>query len=434
MKAEIAHPAASAPIGTPSATPRRAANPWYVLGVLLLMQTFNYADRYLLAGLAQPIKTDFGLSDSFLGLLMGPAFAVLYTTLSVPLARHADRSSRRIVLATGCFVWSLFTILSGVASNGWWLAGARVGVGIGEAAFIGAAYSLLASSFPAHRRGKAFAILSLGIYIGQLGGYVAGPAIAAVADWRAAFILIGLLGVGLAALAFFTIAEPPHDKANGAEPPGASLWRTFATLWRQPTYRHMNLGMAFGTFSGMAFSMWAPSLFVRRFDIPLHEATALFGSAFMTFAIIGMLSFGWLADRLSRRDPRWPLRLSSFALMVATVATACTVISPDMRSVVLIAVPAGLLGGGWLIGIKASLVGILPENDRATGVALFTLLTTFIGTVFGPFFVGALSQSLGGSAAALQMAMLVAVAAGLPAALLLWRASTALPRTQSSNE
>ena len=109
----------------------KLTNKWVVLALLLSVALVNYGDRYLLAGLVEPIKAEFGVSDGFMGLLMGPAFALLYSLLAIPIARYADRVSRVAILCTGCIVWSGFTILSGFANDPWMLALARVGVGVG---------------------------------------------------------------------------------------------------------------------------------------------------------------------------------------------------------------------------------------------------------------------------------------------------------------
>lgn len=109
-------------------------NRWLALALLVLVAVLNYADRFLISGLAEPIKAHFGIGDAMMGLLMGPAFALLYAVFTLPIARLADRRSRILIIAAGCGVWSFFTMLSGMAASANMLALARVGVGIGEAA------------------------------------------------------------------------------------------------------------------------------------------------------------------------------------------------------------------------------------------------------------------------------------------------------------
>ncbi|ARS29172.1 hypothetical protein KC8_18025 [Sphingomonas sp. KC8] len=415
-----------------SAAAGRITSAWYALAVLLIVYGFNYADRYLLAGLAEPIRHDLGLDDRFIGLLMGPAFALLYSVASLPIARLADRRSRVAIMALGCLVWSGFTVLSGMAQDGWTLAAMRVGVGIGEAAFIAPAYSVLADRFAPERRGIAFAILGLGVYLGQMGGYVAGPAIAATGDWRDAFYWVGGVGAAIAVITYFTVAEPPRGQ-RPAQAPQAGLWSTFRLLWRKDAYRQMNIGLVLGTLSGMAFGMWAPSLFVRRFEISLADATGAFGTAFSISAIVGMIGFGLLSDRLVRRDPRWPLRMAAGALAIATAMISLATVASGMTMVIAVAIPAGLLGGGWSVGVLASVQRVLDDRIRATGTALFTMFNMLGGVLMGPFIVGLLSEPLGGEAAGLQMALLITIAAGIPGALMLWKAADSLVKDRALN-
>lgn len=415
------------PLGSAEPTAQRQmTNAWYMLVILLILHSFNYADRFLIAALAEPMKLELGLSDSFVGMLMGPAFAVLYTIFSIPLARLADRTSRIMVICGGCVVWSVFTILSGFATTGWMLALMRIGVGIGEAAFIAPAYAMLADSFSPNRRGVAFALFGLGIYLGQMGGYIGGPAIAVTEGWRGAFIWVGGLGACIAALGYLTIYEPSRKGGERKISSAPPLLGTVKQLWRRPTYWRMNLGVALGSFSGTAFGMWAPSLFVRNFDVTLVEASAKFGLAFSLAGLTGMFLFGAVADRLTTRDISWPLRLSALSLTCATTGITLATLAPSLDVVLMIAVPTGIMGGGWVIGALSSLQRILDGSIRSTGVAVFNFVTTFAGLVFGPFFVGLLSDAFGGGADGIRNAMLVAISPGLIGAWLFWSAARTL--------
>ena len=93
----------------------------YALGVLVVVYTFNFIDRQILSILLEPIKQDLGLSDSALGMLTGFAFALFYATLGIPIARFADRSNRRNLIAWALAIWSAMTAVSGLAQNFWHL-------------------------------------------------------------------------------------------------------------------------------------------------------------------------------------------------------------------------------------------------------------------------------------------------------------------------
>ena len=401
------------------AAPARS-NPWIVLFLLLGISILSYADRYLIAGLVGPIKAEFGVGDRYIGLLMGPAFAVVFTVMAIPIARAADHRSRIGIICIGCLFWSLFTTLSGFATGPVSLAVARVGVGIGEAAFMAPAYSLLSAYFAPARRGLAFAVLGLGIYFGQIIGFAAGPAVAAQWSWHAAFFVMGVPGIIMAGIAWFYIAEP----APAVVVPPLPLAPLVKRLVTARGYRLAVFGMGFGTLSGVSFGMWGPALFTRAYGLPAQEANTAFGLAFGLPGLFGTLLFGALADRLLKRSPRGPMLLAAAALLTATLCIFAVNWSPDFALAKVLAIPSGLLGGGWSIGVMASLQNMLPDRFRATATALFILVSTFVGLVIGPWLAGAISEAVGGDGAhGLRIGLSVTILLGLPAALMLWRSA-----------
>ena len=89
----------------------------YALGVLVVVYTFNFIDRQILAILLPAIKAEFLVDDWVLGFLAGSAFALFYATLGIPIATLADRWSRRNLIAIAVAIWSAMTALSGAAGN-----------------------------------------------------------------------------------------------------------------------------------------------------------------------------------------------------------------------------------------------------------------------------------------------------------------------------
>lgn len=147
---------------------------WYLVILLTIAYVFSFVDKYLPALLLEPIKADLGVSDTQMGLLLGPAFAVLYATLGLPLGWLADRVRRNSLVAAGVALWSLATASSGLAANFTHLLLARVGVGVGDAALAPGALSLISDSFPPDRRGRPVALYitaqSFGAGLAMLGG------------------------------------------------------------------------------------------------------------------------------------------------------------------------------------------------------------------------------------------------------------------------
>ena len=397
----------------------RRSNPWVVLLLLLAIYIFNYADRYLISGLVEPIKAEFGLGDQFMGLLMGPAFAVLYTTLGIPIARLADRASRIAIICTGCLVWSLFT---GLAVGPWTLALARLGVGIGEPAFVAPAYSLLAAYFVPERRGVAFAVLGLATYLGQITGYVIGPAIAEAHDWRMAFYVMAIPGVLFSGIAWLLVREPVRQIATtiASQIPIPAL---LGALRQSRAFLFAMAAMAFGTLSGVSFGLWGPTLFARAYSLPLKEASSAFGLYFGLAGLSGMLIFGFVSDRLAKGGMDRPLKLAALALLSATGFIMLVSWSDSYVLARWLAIPSGLMGGGWSIGIMASLQYLLPDRFRATATAMFVMVTTFFGFVIGPWATGAVSQALGDDAASLRLGLSIVIPVGFIGAILAWLAA-----------
>ena len=195
----------------------------YALFILLLGYIVNFVDRSILAILLEPIKQDLDLNDTQLGFLGGLAFALFYSTLGIPIAALADRWSRTKVLSIAIVVWSGMTALCGLAGSFWHLLIARIGVGVGEAGASPPSHSLISDYFPLDKRATALSIYALGIPIGSMIGYGLGGWSADNFGWRNTFFLVGLPGIAVAALLFFTLREPPRglSEVKDAETPAA---------------------------------------------------------------------------------------------------------------------------------------------------------------------------------------------------------------------
>ncbi len=400
-----------------------SSSPWLVLVTLLAIYIVNYADRYLLTGLIGPIKEEFGIGDAMMGMLMGPAFVLLYVVLGVPFARLADRGSRVRVIAAGCVLWSAATIATGLASDPIGLALARVAVGVGEAAFVAPAYSLLSDYFRPERRGFVFAILGLATYLGQIAGQAGGPAIAAHHDWRMAFYIMGVAGLVLGFSAPLLIREPRRAQGEeGKKTPALPFGQLVRGLLRSRAYLFMMFAFGFGALSGVSFGYWGPELFARGYGLDPVVAKSAFALNFGLAGLVGTLLFGALCDRMTRRSMIWPSRLSALALFAATGAILLVTWAGSFEMARLLAIPSGLLGGGWSVGFLATLQYMVPQQIRAASTALFLAATTLLGFFVGPWATGILSQIFGNDDASLRLALSCILPFGFLAALLGWLA------------
>jgi len=232
MTINTSEPTAAAKQATADTSP---AYRWYALGLLVVVYVFNFIDRSILGILVQPIKEDLGVSDTAMGFLGGIAFATFYTFLGIPIARMADRGSRRNILAVCLALWSAATALCGLVQNFYQLLAARIGVAVGEAGGSPPSHSMISDMFPPSSRATALGIYALGIPIGTMLGNLGGGWVADSLDWRTAFLLVGLPGVVLAVIVRLTLKEPPRGASEGivldtGKPPPA-VTDVFAHLW-----------------------------------------------------------------------------------------------------------------------------------------------------------------------------------------------------------
>jgi MFS family permease len=368
----------------------------YVLFAMFVMYSFNYLDRYILSMLLQPIKQELGASDTMMGFLTGPAFAVLYAAAGLPIARLADRTSRRTILAIAFASWSAFTAISGFARSTAELALARVGVGIGEAGGTAPAHSLISDYFPPQARARALSVFQLGVYVGTFFGIYAGGVLAESIGWRQTFLVVGLPGLVLAVLLQLTVREPLRGHFDAASPSHATGTQkeTLRALWRLPSFRWLVFGAGLASFAGTGFGAWVPTLFVRVHGMTLAEVGGSYAWYSVPAALVGTLFAGWLADRLGRRDARWLLGVAALSVLLSLPFLIGICLWPDARVAMLFAIPSGLLGAGWAPAVYAAGQNLVPSHMRATLAAVVVLSLTLLGQGAGPQVVGLLNDAL----------------------------------------
>ena len=367
-----------------------------MLGILLLTYTFNYLDRYLLTILVQPIKEELQVSDTVMGFLIGPAFALFYTAMGIPIARLADRTSRRTLIAAGFAMWSLFTALSGLARSWVQLSIVRVLVGVGEAAGGAPSHSLLSDTFPPERRAFALSIFQMGVYLGQMLGLAVGGLLVAPLGWRWTFIVVGLPGVFFALLLFLTVAEPERGRFDppadpSREQPG--IGEVLRTLWGLRTFRLLAIGTGLASFAGTGYGFWVPTLFVRVHDMSYAEIGISFGLISGLSALAGTALAGRLGVVLGERDPRWLTRLPAAGVAIALPFLLGVSLVPDPWWAIACAVPAGLVAAGWAPLAYTVVQNLVPASMRAVAASVLIFFITLLGMGAGPWAVGALSDA-----------------------------------------
>lgn len=366
-------------------------NPRITLAMLLLVYSFNFLDRQILSILAQPVQRDLGLDDGQMGMLGGLAFAALYSTLAIPLALIADRTSRTWVITLSLAVWSAFTALCGTAQNFTQMFLFRLGVGIGEAGGVAPSYALIANTFPPERRARALAIYSLGIPLGAAGGVLLGGYIAQAVEWRTAFYTVGLAGLVIAPFFRLLVKDPPRAAASADRMP---VGRVFGILTRKPSFWLMAFGAAAGSMCGYGVAFWLPSLMMRSFGLDLVQTGQFFGALLLSGGVAGILLGGSFGDRLGQRDKRWYALLPALCYVLGTPLFIAGVLSSGWAAAfALFLVPQALVYV-WLGPVLTAVQHLVPGHMRATASACFLLINNLIGLGLGSWVVGQLSKGL----------------------------------------
>ena len=485
---------------------------WYALGVLFLVYLTNFVDRQILSILANDIQADLGIDDAQLGFLYGTAFAIFYALFGIPLGRLADASHRLRLLAIGLALWSLMTVLSGLARNLATLTFARVGVGVGEASANPCAYSLISDWFPKHARATALSIYSAGLFLGSglsllIGGLIVenwnsafpqgGPL--GLAGWQAAFLIVGSPGL-LLALWVFSLKEPQRGAMDGeisencakpwqefagelAEivPPftllgaarrgrrelsinliGAALlaafalgasqlagnsqqfwfvaigyyavfsWAralrakdaaTFQMTWNSPAFLAIVLTYAAISYMGYALTYWASPYAEREFLLSKAELGWMIGAPNAIGGFLGVITGGWLADRMSKRFAAGRVLIAAIPLIALTPLLLIGYSTSSAALFLICNFLCQLVTSSALGACAAASIALVAPSMRGTATAIFLLGATLVGLAFGPFSAGLISETTGSLGLGVQYS-LVAVIPGLIA---LWVAVKCYP-------
>jgi len=374
--------------------PQNVQSKYYVLALLTLVYTFNHIDRQILTILLEPIRMEFGLSDTQLGVLTGIAFALFYATLGIPIAMWADRGNRRNILALSLTIWSGMTALSGMASNFTHLLLARIGVGIGEAGGTPPATSIISDLFPPENRAMALGIYTTGISFGILAGFLIGGFVYESYGWRTAFFVAGIPGILLALIVRFTLKEPPRGFSEQREAKGSapSLGEIFAFLKKQKSAQHMLIGGALICIVANGWlAMIAPYL-IRHYGISVKEAGIALAILIGFFGGSGSIILGYYCDKLSRRSLVWRPKM----IMITTAASipfqiAFLYAGDIWLAYAFYAIPS-FLGLLYASLSYTAMQELFTLRMRAFASALMLLCLTLIGIGGGPVIVGMISD------------------------------------------
>jgi len=379
--------------GRDEAAPRSRGYRVYVLVLLCLTFFLSYADRQIFGVLLTPLKKEFDLSDTVLGLMSGLGFGLFYGAMSLPLARWADRSSRKNVLTLCLGLWSVATMLSGAASSTVHLFLARASVGIGEAGGTPSGISIISDLFGKARRGLAIGMYNAAGSFGGAAVITIGAWVASEHSWRMAFVVVGIPGILLTLLIAFTVEEPARGAADGIVDvaPPATAGQTFRHILGQPA---LVLTMVGGGMSSavVACTAWLPSFFERSHGLSLVQAGGAVGLALLLAGPFGEILGGQATDRLSSRG--------NSAILWSVLATTVVTI---VMSMALMTAPSAVLAIAAMVGWKIFATAfppptwslsqsMVPPGMRATSQATMGIFSNLLGYGGGPSLAGWLSE------------------------------------------
>jgi MFS family permease len=422
---------------------------WTIASILMGAMLISVVDRFALSGLVEPLRADLHLTDAELGLLGGISFGLFYACMTLPLGYLADRWSRIGTIMLGIGVWCLATIACGYAYSFATLLVARIFVGAGEAALAPAGYSLIRNLFPPSQLARAMSVFQLGAILGsgaaflvvglvyaplEAGAAAHWPVLAQLRPWQQTFVLVGAPGI-VFVLLVSAIRDRPVPRVAG---PKTGLAAAFALA---PRFYFL----LFTAMSGIitvtyALMSWVPAIMNREHARPVGSAASTYGVVVMICCTLGLLSGGWLADSLQRRDPQ---RAHCRIILISSAIMLPVILALPWASswtVLLMVLCLFHFSSSLPIGVVPALIQLrTPPDARSRVSAAYVLTVNLFGLGVGPASVGFISQSLSRQADGLRLAVsaLAAIAASvaLIAAVALLRISGRTAQTaQLANE
>ncbi|MGE2725743.1 spinster family MFS transporter [Mycolicibacterium pulveris] len=415
--------------------PRRA---WAAVVLLAIVGTLNYADRFLPAVLAEPIKQDLALSDTMIGVINGFGFLVVYAVVGIAIARIADRGAFGLVVSVCVTLWGAMTILGGAVQSGFQLVLTRVGVAIGEAGSTPAAHAYVARNFVPERRAAPLAVITLAIPFASAASLIGGGLLAQSLGWRTAFVVMGVISVLFAPLVLLVLgrcqdmpAGPAHTAAAG------NPW----DLLRKPAFLMIVGGGACVSFAGYSLTAFAPAYLVRTREMSLGEVGVQYGIASGLTGIVGLLVVGRIADRLSAKDPRWLLWLVGVMIAALLPFSALAFLVESRSLCILFIAMSYVIGTAYMAPSIAAIQRLVRVEQRATASAVFLFFGAIVGSA-GPFLTGVISDvltadigvmSLGRALLIVPVAQIVAIGCYAAASRWFMRDIVDVPELATSN-
>lgn len=416
----------------------KASVAWGTVIALLVAYVLSFADRQIMSLLVGPVKADLGLNDTQFSLLSGLAFALFFTVMGLPLGRLADRATRRVIVAGGTLAGGIAGILAALSGNFAQLFGARAFAGTADAALSPSAFSIIADLFPPEKRGRAFSVYSLGIYIGigvafGVGGALVGafagqpsvtlPLLGEIRSWQAVFVAIAVPSLLLAP--FFLLLPEPARRGTAAHGEMLNVSATVSYVWeRRGLFFPYFVGFGIIVLANFATLAWTPEYFIRTFGTPPAEIGATMGAMMAAAGALGVVAGGWFNDWLHARGRQDAVLITGIVTCIGFMTSSILfplMPTPDLAKLFLAPV---FFFGAFASGAAPAAIGAVTPNEmRGQVSALYLLVINFLGIGLGPTVPALFTDFLFRDEARLGASLiLTAAVTGLPAAWLLWKA------------
>lgn len=419
----------------------------FAIIILFAINILNFFDRNVAGALVEPMRKEFHLTDTQVGLL-GTAFTLLYAIIGVPLGRIADLRSRKHLLAAGIMIWSALTAFTYFAANFATLMIARLGVGVGEATCAPTATSWLGDLVPPGKRARALGLFMLGVPVGGALSYFSAGPVAQAYGWRVAMVLAAAPAL-LLIPALLSLHEPARgaSEAHGETAPAGSMW----TVLKIPTLLWIIASGVFINFNMYAIGTFMPAMFGRIHGLKVGAAGIATGIVWLVGGVAGGLMAGWIGDRVIRRRKNGRMQMAALISLVGAPFAFYGAMQPRgalIAAVMLWTVAFGSLNSYYGL-VYSSIQDIVAPAQRGATMALYFMAMYLCGASFGPLLTGRLSDVLArraadaaGStlitdaarAAGLQQAMLVIPVLSVALALVLFLGSRTILKDMARRE
>jgi predicted MFS family arabinose efflux permease len=406
----------------------------YALSVVTTVYTLGFLDQGLINLFVQPIEDDLKLNDSEMGFVTGLAFAIFFATMGVPFAQWADRYNRSSIASLAIGLWGATVMVCVFVSNYVQLVAARMLASVGGAGCMPPTYSLVGDLFPsAAARTRAMAIYMLANPVSVLVSYAVGGLLGQRYGWRLTFFAIGLPGLLAAVLVKATVPDP-RPPLSRDDPSPAGMTEALRTLWHQRSCRHLSIALILFTTVVQGVAPWQAAFMMRNHGMGTAEVGIALGLIYGFAGAAGMLLGGDVVARWFGEDERAQMRISAGVVALLMPCTGAFLLLPQKYEALGALIPWVVLAS-FIFGPSFALMQrLVPDQVRATSVAVLLLFSNLIGMGLGPQVIGLLSDALRLVLGidSLRYAMLAESSLAVLAAYYFWRAGQTVKRDLAS--